>query len=492
MAMHQSYALNYWPGGYTQASPWHWSGNYPPFVHLVIALCYLVLHPGPHVAVLANFPATLLLLWGVYELASELAGREAARWACFLTALTPYLMWMSRETILDYWLSAWVVASLVALTRTRGFQERLPSLVLGLALALGLLTKWLFVGFLVFPMIYVFMQERVWRYPARLINAADALIVAGTLAGVWYLPNLPKLVSYFAENAAIGAREGEPPVFSFQSLIYYIRLLEGYQLFAPLFLLLLISSILVWRKGLLHDAKFLVIAIAGGWLAMTLLRTKDPRFTMPLLGLLAIFPAAWLASWGRAWISRTARIALVALLFFQAYLINFGVSWLPAEVIIMPGYQGSLRWDWNLYIQHYFHILGAPLKEDWKQAEIISALANDSARSGLRRTLAVVPDLPRFNAANFHLYSRLLRTPVRVDHPQTDAGGIGSFDGFDYVIITEGDQGMSWTTLASPALNQIVVDAPQVFRLVEIFPLPGGDSARLYSVNRGEAGRSDD
>ena len=75
MAMHQSYALNYWPGGYSQASPWHWSGNYPPFVHLVIALCYLVFHPGPHVAVLANFPATLLLLWGVYELASEFAGQ---------------------------------------------------------------------------------------------------------------------------------------------------------------------------------------------------------------------------------------------------------------------------------------------------------------------------------------------------------------------------------------------------------------------------------
>jgi len=491
MAMHQSYALNYWPGGYSQASPWHWSGNYPPFVHLVIALCYLVFHPGPHVAVLANFPATLLLLWGVYELASEFAGREAARWACFLTALTPYLIWMSRETILDYWLSAWVVASLVALTRTRGFRERRPSLVLGLALALGLLTKWLFVGFLVFPIIYVCIRERVWRYSTRMINVADTLLVAAVLAGIWYLPNLPKLVSYFPENAAIGAREGEPPVLSFQSLIYYLRLLEGYQLFAPLFLLLLISSILVWKKGLLQDAKFLVIAIAGAWLAMTLLRTKDPRFTMPLLGLLAILPAAWLQSWSRAWISRTAKVALVAFLFFQGYLINFGVSWLPSEIILVRGYQGSLRWDWNLYLQHYFHILGAPLKEDWQQAEIIRTLERDSARSGLRRSLALVPDLPRFNAANFHLYSRLLGTPLRVDHPQT-AAAVRSFDGFDYVLMTEGDQGMPWTTLASRSLNQIVVDAPQVFRLVEIFLLPSGDSVRLYSVHRGEAGRRTD
>jgi hypothetical protein len=489
MAMHQSYALNYWPGGYSGLSPWRWSGNYPPFVHLVIALFYAVFHPGPRVAVLANVPATLLLLWGVYELAAELAGREAARWACFLTVFTPYVMWMSRETILDYWLSAWVVVSLVALRRTHGFQERIPSLILGLTLACGLLTKWLFAGFLIFPMLYICVRHQVGRDRVRIINLMDTLLVTGVLAGVWYLPNIPFLTSYFMENAAIGAREGEPPVLSFQSLIYYLRLLEGYQLFAPLFLLLVVSSVVVGKKRLLNDAQFLVVAIAGSWLAMTLLRTKDPRFTMPLLGLLAIVSAAWIQSLRRAWMARVLKGVLVIFLFFQAYVINFGVSWLPAQIVLLRGYQGSLRWDWNLYLQHYFHILGAPAREDWKQVEIIHRLAKDSADSGLSRTLALIPDRPRFNAANFHLYSRLLKIPLRVDHPQTAAGGIRSFDGFDYVLMTEGDQGMSWTTIASQALNQIVVDAPDAFKLVEIFPLPGAESVRLYSVHRGETSR---
>src|SRR5213593_2318144 len=123
MAMHQSYALNFWPGdnsGFPPLQAQSRTGNYPPLVHLVIAFFYLLFHPGPHIATLANIPASLLLLWGVYELALGLAGRPAARWACFVTTVIPYLMWLSRETVLDYWLAAWVAASLAVLRKTEG------------------------------------------------------------------------------------------------------------------------------------------------------------------------------------------------------------------------------------------------------------------------------------------------------------------------------------------------------------------------------------
>src|SRR5512137_944107 len=52
MALHQTYALNYLPDtpGPTSLRYWELSGNYPPFVHLVIALTYLLFHPGPHIA----------------------------------------------------------------------------------------------------------------------------------------------------------------------------------------------------------------------------------------------------------------------------------------------------------------------------------------------------------------------------------------------------------------------------------------------------------
>jgi 4-amino-4-deoxy-L-arabinose transferase-like glycosyltransferase len=490
MALHQTYALNYAVDvAPARFSPpyWTWSGNYPPFVHLVIAFLFCVFQPSSDIAAFANLPATLLLLGSVYMLGRDLGRtREAGRWACMLTLLIPYLVWMSRETILDYWLSAWVAASLVLLRRTRGFQVRSASLLLGGAMALGLLTKWLFAGFLFLPLVYCCLSERIWRSSDRLINFFDSVILASVIAGVWYVPNLPQLVRYFGENAGIGAQEGEPPVLSFQSLIYYSRLLEGYQLFALLTLFFILALAAVWKRKLMDAPGFWCVALVGGWTAMTLLRTKDPRFTMPLLSLLAIPGGAALAAFklpgrGRP-LAILLKAAFVGLLCFQVYMTNFGVSRLPAEVILARGYQGSLRWDWNLYLQHYFYILGAPKEEDWQFDEILARMSQHGVETHIPLSLAFVPDLPRLNATSFTLYARLRKVQARVGHVR--GADFHAFDGFNYVLMSEGEQGMPWTTGAAPRLNQIIVDDPQTFRLVELFPLPNGSSARLYHIRR--------
>jgi 4-amino-4-deoxy-L-arabinose transferase-like glycosyltransferase len=489
MALHQAYALNYLDAGQREGGgalrPWERSGNYPPFVHLAIAAVFFIFHPGPHVAVLANAPATFILFWALFHLGRDLAGTAAARWACVLTALTPYMMWISRETVLDYWLSAWFAAFLVALRKTRGFESRPWSLALGVLLALGLLTKWFFAGLVLAPLVYVCVKYRVWKEEGRLLRLADALILAAALAAPWYLPNLPGLVRFFGQNAEIGAMEGEPPVFSFQSFIYYLRLLEGYQLFGLLFLVLVLACFLVRRRGLLNDGGFLFWTVAAAWLMMTLLRTKDPRFTLPLLGPLAIVSGAWVQSWKRTRPGRAAQALLVAALGFQAYMVNFGISWMPQRAVIREGYQGSLRWDWNLYIQDYFGVFGKPGLEDWKQDVILRALAEDSERRKVFPCVAVVPDLPRFSDVNLNLFARLRGIPIRARHPQPAAELSDPFDGFNYVLMTEGDQGMPWTTRRSRAMNQRIVDRPDVFRLLGLYPLPNGDTLRLYFIDRG-------
>jgi len=73
---------------------------------------------------------------------------------------------------------------------------------------------------------------------------------------------------------------------------------------------------------------------------------------------------------------------------------------------------------------------------------------------------------------------------MRVHHLRSAAEGIRAFDGYNYVLMTESDQGISWTTGASKELNQIIVDNPQIFQLVELYQLPNGDGARLYFLAR--------
>jgi hypothetical protein len=73
---------------------------------------------------------------------------------------------------------------------------------------------------------------------------------------------------------------------------------------------------------------------------------------------------------------------------------------------------------------------------------------------------------------------------LHVSHLKSTPNGVQSFDGYNYVLMTEQDQGMSWTTVNSRALNQIIVDNPKIFLLVEVYKLPNGDGARLYYILR--------
>ena len=483
MAVHQTYALNYLPGA--DVSPdvrfWERSGNYPPFVHIVIAFTYGLFHPGPHIAILANVPATVLLLWGVYEIGVAFAGAGAAIWACVLTTLTPFLIWISRETLLDYWLAAWVAAALALLIKSSAFESRRYSFLLGLACALGMLTKWLFAGFIIGPVVYTMLRHRIWSSKPRAINFAAAAGIAAGGAGTWYVPNFSTLVRYYFENAQIGSREGEPAVISFQSFIYYLRLLEGYQFFAVLFCLFVFSVVFVYKHRTSTVGGFLAVAIVSGWLAMTLLRTKDPRFTMPLLGPMTVLCGAWIQSWKPGWISGTAKTLLLVLLCTQAYAINFGLRWLPQEVVLLPGYQGQLRWDWNLYLQQYFDISGTPKREDWKQDTILRRIAADTSQKRVRATLALIPDLPRFNASNFNLYARHGGISVQSGRPAL-LDGTHSFEGFNYVVLTQGDQGWAYTTSENLKLNEIVLNHPETFHFLESYLLPSGAVARLYAI----------
>jgi hypothetical protein len=276
------------------------------------------------------------------------------------------------------------------------------------------------------------------------------------------------------------ASEGEPPVFTFQSFIYYLRLLEGYQLFALLFLLMAAGIAFVLSRRALRDPRLWTVLIFGGWFVMTLLRTKDTRFTMPLLPLLLIPAGALLAHLGKTTSGRVAQVAVLMLLSVQAYAANYGISWLPRQVVLMRGYTGSLQWDWQLYSQHYFDILGEPRRENWRQKEIIDRVYSEAGQRGARSTLTLVPDLPRFDTSNFQLLADLAKVPVVIGH----AGSRAGFEGFDFVIVTEKEQGMPWTTRAAPALTEMVRNDPAVFKRLTTYDLPNGDAAHLYFIQR--------
>src|SRR5437868_10762733 len=137
-----------------------------------------------------------------------------------------------------------------ALLKTKEFSDLRWSIAFGFLAGAGMLTKWTFVFFLIVPAIWC--ARRNWK------NAATAAALAAAIASLWYVPSLPQLVEFAKLNTAGGVVEGDPDRLTFAALVFYVRALEGYQLFLPLFVAFLVGAFSLRKQ---YNAKWLPILL---------------------------------------------------------------------------------------------------------------------------------------------------------------------------------------------------------------------------------------
>ncbi len=435
----------------------HLTGYYPPLYHTVVAAAWAVFGKTVAVARLANLVAIAILLLTVYGIGGLLFEPLTAAIASLLVSFYPLMLWLSRETIIDYWVTAMVALAIWTLLKTQGFSSVRWSIVFGLIAGLGMLTKWTFPFFVILPALW--FARRHW------INALLAAAIATVLTACWYVPAIPDLVRFFRLNTAGGVFEGDPGRLSWGAIVFYLRALEGYQLFLPLFAAFAAGAVLVWKK---HDERWIPIALwlLGGWLGLLLFQNKDPRYSAPLLPAVALITAAAFER------RRALTSSLFVLLVCQHYLVSFGIRALPESVVLMKGSEGQLSWNWNLYTQSHFGLWGKPAREDWKIEHVLNTV-----RTG---RLGLVPDIPRFDSQAFQFYIELMGLPVRLNR-------IGVFDepsirANDYVLLAEKDLEHAASFAPDQRVNRFIMGRPDIFRVAEWFPLPNGDVIRLYKV----------
>jgi 4-amino-4-deoxy-L-arabinose transferase-like glycosyltransferase len=458
MAYHQSSALRIYDAFATTGIGAVWSlpyltGFYPPFYQSTVAVFYAMFGRTNDAAQMANLPAIAILLIATYGLGRTLLSPMAAALAAAIVNFYPILLWLSRETIIDYWLTGMVALAMWLMVLTREFSDRGKSAAFGVVCGLGMLTKHTFPLFIALPFI--------WLARKNPRNAAVAAGIAVLIASVWYVPAAPQLAEFLKVNTAGGASEGDPARLSFQAFIFYLRALEGYQLFLPLFILFGAGAVLLARN---FDRKWIpvILWIAGGWLGLMLFLNKDPRYSAPLLPAVALVTAQ-VFDRKLLWIA-----VLVPFLIFQHYLVSFGIASLPEVVVLAKGREGPLSWHWNLYRQNYFDLWGRPAREDWPIRNVLERI---SEPDGTPVRLGMIPDIPRFDPLSFEYYIALWRFPVTVNR-------LWKFDptliaNNDYIIVDE---------KAQNPINTYVFSHPESFHVVEWFPLPNGAVIRLYKV----------
>src|SRR5438034_533429 len=177
-------------------------GFYPPFYHSIVAVFYGVFGKHVDAAQWANLPAIAILLIATYGIGRTLLNPIAAAGAASLANFYPLMLWLSRETIIDYWLTSMVALAIWLLIRTNEFENRKRSVVFGVICGFGMLTKWTFPFFVVLP--------AAWFARKNPKNAALAAGIAASIAAYWYVPAARGLAQFQNINSAGGITEGDP------------------------------------------------------------------------------------------------------------------------------------------------------------------------------------------------------------------------------------------------------------------------------------------
>jgi 4-amino-4-deoxy-L-arabinose transferase-like glycosyltransferase len=468
-------------------------GPYPPFAHLVALPFVLLFEPTIDALLAANLVFLGIVLGCVYGL-GRLFGRPfTGVLAAFLVGMYPVIYGLSRHYLLDIPLTAMVTLSIFCLLRAGNFKRLAPSVLLGVSLGLGMLTKWTFAVFLAGPLLIATLYT-VKRFPfTHTRNLLIACLIGGVIAGPWYIRNLANLVSFLPVSGDIAAALEGDPAGTLEAWLYYGRQLVDQQMLTPFVALFVGGLVLLLRRRRLDEPIFVIFAwLLVPYLVFSYYANKDLRYTLPYLPAIALITAIGLSEISNRKVVRVGIVfvALYALVLFGG--LSFGLSQrLPAGVLPSRVSVELGGFPLTLYSE-YVHIASPPSAEDWKVQDILRDVMNDAIGSkqiSTPVTLVVIPNRPFFEPQGFRYFVQAGDLPVEVTFITgvVEIDSVARLAASDYVVTKTGDQGPTWLLQEAAAVTdrlQKEGDSGLQFAQIGEYALPDGSVARLYRHRR--------
>ncbi len=195
---------------------------YPPLYHTATIPYYLLFGKNYDAALTTNTLFLLILIVSSFCIGKKIHSPEAGLLIAFIVSTIPGYNLLMRDYLIDFPLVSMVSLGFALLLYTENFQNTAYSLWFGIALGLGMLTKWTYGAFLFLPICLSVLKslgrsicERRGYRP--LGNACLSFVVAFVVMSTWYtFSQLSVLVPLLATASSDQGRvEGEP---SFDSL----------------------------------------------------------------------------------------------------------------------------------------------------------------------------------------------------------------------------------------------------------------------------------
>lgn len=391
-------------------------GIYPPLVYWTTLPWYFLTGWQMDAPLFGLLPWLAAYIAAVYALALKIGlSKNRAVGAAALSLTYPLLGHFTRIFDLDFPLSAAVIAAIAALLYSDYFSRRKRSVAFGVLAAASFLVKWTAPVFLLAPVAWsliVVVREKELR-SARLKNVLIALAIVIAGAAPWCILH--------AQDVLRSVSATQDNIFS----VPYATLWSWGN--AGFYLQWIIRGI-SWPLAI-----FAAVGIVGGfwknktrslWLALCILmpyiiftfalHSKESRYLLPLLPLLAIW-TAWGLPEKTIWLRR-ATFAVLGIVAAGLWLqTTWGVPLLSADNLRALHLQRTYGLQQVTPQSPYFGFT-TPQPYASMMPDVLAAIADDSGTGkngacvfGEKRTvrIAVAPNYIFFNNAQARMYARL-------------------------------------------------------------------------------------
>lgn len=270
------------------ANTTHW----PPLFHFTASLFNIIFGTSQVVSIMANMPFFLLLLISVYLIGKKMHSPAAGISAVVIISLYPIIYEHLRFFLLDLPLTSMVSFSVYCLLSSEYFSNRKWSIIFGISVGLGMLTKLTYILFIAPLFIYnsflCFVRYRKEGYFRRILLVIAISTIVGLL---WYFMNMELLGKAYSYLAKISLKRYRFDVL--RSMPLWLLLTFNNNMLSFLFsVLLIVSSVIFYSKKDQGFKSFITI----WWLIPivlvgSLVYYRQARFFMPVLPCFAIVSA---------------------------------------------------------------------------------------------------------------------------------------------------------------------------------------------------------
>jgi hypothetical protein len=343
-------------------------------VPFISSFIYFIYGPEADLDILIAFSNSLfltILSLSLFFLSAQIFNRNVAILSSIGITSFWAISYHFRMFMLDLPVTAMVCLGIYSFLKTKNFENIKNSIIFGFISGLGMLTKWSYIFFIFVPCLhsiisFIFANNKYKRIIGMILSLLMFLIITSP----WYALHISNLlVDFVIVSYEIGIREGDPEVFSLQSLLFYIVKFPSLILFHWLIYFIIGFYFYLFKE--LKNKPILFLWMLSGYLILTVLRNKEIRYIMPVLPAVSMISVFWLdkIKWN----------------FYRKVMIIL----IPVLLSLMHSIYADL-----------------PLKEKWFVPEAVNFIKSQKFYN-YYPSVRVVPDHPYFEKNAFRYYAEI-------------------------------------------------------------------------------------